>query len=226
MENHERWTSRSNPEEVHMKTNWTKILATLLSLGFFCVLTQSGSSRSTQDPARDEARVRMYDGNWWLSVDSEERTGFLNGATDCLLWVAHKKWVTNSRPELDEKEITLYYKSNSLDTKQPVIDTWRKTLLKSPPPSPASDGEVWKKPHGYYNGEFWREGSESSNRGFLEGYLWCLRTCVAQPSETYSKSIDYYWTRIWDYLDAHPKTAYKEAIADILSRFRDPPAPR
>ena len=58
---------------------------------------------------------------------------------------------------------------------------------------------------------------------FLEGYLSCLRTCASRPTETYSRPAAYYVHEISRYIATHPKTAYTEAIADILSRFRDNP---
>jgi hypothetical protein len=163
----------------------------------------------------------VYDGVWWLAADPSERTGFLNGASDCLMSKAHEKWPANTRPELDQESITQYYKTNAKDVHASIANVWREIVSKSTRRKPVRGGEVYTNPHGYFDGEFWREGSEPANRGFLKGYLWCMRTCVKEPTETYSQSIDYYWNKIWDYLQAHPKTAYNEAIADILSRFRD-----
>src|SRR5208282_3432017 len=98
-------------------------------------------------------------------------------------------------------------------------------LATAPParPRPAG-GEVWTNPHGYYDGLYWRQlYYESAQRGFLEGYLWCMSTCLAKPTETYSRPIEYYVNRISNYIETHPKTADDKAIADILSRFRDNP---
>jgi hypothetical protein len=50
-----------------------------------------------------------------------------------------------------------------------------------------------------------------------------MRTCVSKPTETYSRPAAYYVHRISNYIKTHPKTADDEAIADILSRFRDNP---
>jgi hypothetical protein len=210
-----------------MKTALILILEFALSVGFprETARTVSASSGRIDEKATKKGIQEVYDGAWWLAADPSERTGFLDGASDCLLSKAHEKWPANTRPEMDQESITLHYKTNPKDVHASVADVWRKTASKSTRPKPVPGSEVYTNPHGYFDGEFWREGSELANRGFLEGYLWCIRTCVKEPTETYSQSIDYYWTEIWDYLRAHPKTAYNEAIADILSRFRDRPKP-
>ena len=44
-----------------------------------------------------------------------------------------------------------------------------------------------------------------------------------QADGNVSRPAAYYLPKISGYIKAHPKTAYNEAIADILSRFRDNP---
>jgi hypothetical protein len=102
-------------------------------------------------------------------------------------------------------------------------DAWIATSPQSipvPPDKPRSGGEKWPNPHGYYDGVWWHQIPESERLGFLEGYIGCMSRDVKQPPEGYSRSASYYDNRIWSYLDAHPK-AMNEAIANILSRYRD-----
>jgi hypothetical protein len=101
-----------------------------------------------------------------------------------------------------------------------VTAVWRKVLALVPPDKPRSGDEKWPNPHGYYDGVWWHQIPESERLGFLEGYIGCMSRDVKQPSEGYSRSASYYDNRIWSYLDAHPK-AMNEAIANILSRYRD-----
>jgi hypothetical protein len=117
-------------------------------------------------------------------------------------------------------KITEFYKSHPQSAGLAVIDVWRR-IARDVPPAKETDGEVYTNPHGFLDGTWWAQGGEAEDRGFLEGYLLCLRECVPQPTETYSRSVSYYWDKIWDYIDTHQKTAYDEAIADILFRFRD-----
>lgn len=167
---------------------------------------------------------RVYDEKWWSQKDSEEQEGFLNGAADCLVWVAHKKWVSHSvawaRPKITE-----YYRTHEATGTLPVIEVWHTVLSDAPPDINSPAAEKWTNPHGYYDGQYWREGSMSEHVAFLEGYLECLRTQLVPPTtQTYSRSITYYVDKIDKYIDekAHPHSDH-EAIADILARFRDRP---
>jgi len=169
--------------------------------------------------ATDSQSPKRYDGEWWSSADIEEKSGFLNGAADCLTSVAHEKWVSRSIKWAVPK-ITDYYKTHAADSAIPVVDAWRKVLSEAPLESSPKGGQVHANPHGYYDGQYWREGSEPERQGFLEGYLWCLSTRVESPSETYSRSVSYYLEKINDYVQKHPKSD-NEPIAVILSKFRD-----
>jgi hypothetical protein len=166
-------------------------------------------------------REGMYDGKWWLSTDPEEQNGFLNGAADCLTWVAHKKWVSHSIawaiPRINE-----YYKTHEKSSAESVIEVWHSVLSKAPPDIDSPAAETWSDPHGYFDGGYWREGSNSEHKGFVEGYLSCLRTQGPSPSQSYSRSISYYVREIDQYVKTHPDS-YREAIANILAHFRDRP---
>jgi hypothetical protein len=188
------------------------------------VMVAGGLSQTLQPNSGAMPAKQPFNGKWWSVANVDERSGFLNGAADCLTWKAHEKGF-NETPEQLTDRITTFYKSHPGATSLTVIDVWRK--LVKPPPSKDTDvnGETWKNPHWYLNGEWWEQGNEPEQRGFLEGYLLCMRTCVPQPTETYSKSVSYYRDKVWDYLQAHPRTASNKAIADILSTLRDRPNP-
>jgi hypothetical protein len=170
--------------------------------------------------------TKRFDGHWWSRAEPEERSGFLNGAGDCLISVAHKTWVSRSI-EWAIPKITEYYRANAASSGVPVVEVWRAVLSSVPPETPRKGGEVFTNPHGYYDGEYWRESSESQKVGFLEGYLWCLRTQVEAPSETYSRPVSYYIKKIDAYVNdfkAHPGI-FNQSIASTLSHFRDNPTP-
>ena len=186
------------------------------------ILSVVDGSLSAQAPAEHEQVGRtehVYDGRWWTEADLAEQSGFLNGAADCLTWVAHAKWLTATVEAL-EKKITQYYQMHPAERAEPIAEVWKKLVSTSrATPSPAG-GEVWKNPHGYYNGLWWRQGSDNERLGFLEGYLWCLHTCVERPAEAYSKPAGYYVDKIDSYIQRFPR-GNDEPIATILSRFRD-----
>lgn len=202
-----------------MKNAFARMLPVVLSVAICSLPSQVWNAQSR--PKTDEKKVeRVYDGNWWLSSGSDERSGFLDGAGDCLFWVAHPKWLSRSMDGLDQ-HIDQYYRTHPGDRSVSVSTVWRRVLATAPPNKPRPPGgEVWTNPHGYYDGTWWAEGSELGKQGFLEGYLWCMRACVTDASEKYSLSTTYYARQISAYIRAHPK-AYNEPIATILSRFRD-----
>jgi hypothetical protein len=205
-----------------MKTRLMTLLTFLILAGFLCISAKTTAAQSFKEPEERRVKPEAYDGNWWLAADSSERSGFLDGARDCLVWIAHAK-LPRDVDNLEE-QIEQYYDVHPSSRNLPVSTVWQKVAIQGPPATPRpAGGEVYTNPHGYYDGEFWRTGSESSNRGFLEGYLWCIRTCVKEPTEAYSRSIDYYFDKIWNYVQAYPKAAQNETIADILFRFRDRP---
>jgi hypothetical protein len=153
--------------------------------------------------------------------DRGVKSGFLSGAGDCLFWVAHAKWLSRNVDDL-ERQIDHYYKTNPSDRGMPVTTVWKNVLLAAPPAKPRPPGgETWTNRHGYYDGTWWVQSPESERRAFLEGYLWCLQSCVSKPSEIYSKPVSYYEKSISGYIQLHPESAYDEAIADMLSRYRD-----
>ncbi|MGA3081640.1 MAG: hypothetical protein ABSD44_09685 [Terracidiphilus sp.] len=157
---------------------------------------------------------------WWLNSDAEERSGFLNGVADCLTWTAHKKGF-NATPEQIMDKIDKFYKSHSGSASLNVIDVWRK-VGNEPEADEAAEGqgETWKNAHWYLNGDWWMQAGEAEQLGFVEGYLWCLRTQVPATTESYSGSADSYRRRIDAFVRAHPKQG-NEAVAVTLRRYRD-----
>jgi hypothetical protein len=204
-----------------MKTTLMTILAFVISVAPSCISAQTGSAKSSDSADKEETKEKVYDGDWWARAEPNERSGFLQGAADCIVWTAHTK-LPRDIDNLEEK-IGQYYKTHPNDRNVAVSTIWQKVSTQGPPATPRpTGGEVYTNPHGFHDGFWWRQGPESENRGFLEGYLWCMRTCVNQPSETYSQPISYYFDKIWDYIFAHPKAEH-DAVANILARFRDRP---
>jgi hypothetical protein len=81
-------------------------------------------------------------------------------------------------------------------------------------------GETWKNAHWYLNGDWWAQEAQTEQLGFVEGYLWCMRTQVEGPHASYSKSDDFYREKINAFVTANPKLG-NEAVAKTLARFKD-----
>ena len=175
-------------------------------------------SAKAQPVQRSGNMAKAYDGGWWLASAPDERSGFLEGSGDCLTWVAHADGYSGTSNQLAD-EITRYYKAHPDDKHTPVIDVWQR-VREVPSSKPAQHGEVWKNPHWYLKGLWWRDSSESEQLGFLEGYLKCAGSLDNLQNGAYSSSVKSYMAKIDGYVRAHPK-ADDEAIAAILERFRD-----
>ncbi|MCE5310110.1 MAG: hypothetical protein LLG20_20945 [Acidobacteriales bacterium] len=179
------------------------------------LFAQNVKVQSVQSPGK---MAKIYDGDWWLASALERRSGFLEGVADCQTWVVRAEGFSGTSDQLVEK-ITRYYKTHPNDRRVLVIDIWRRVGAATST-KPLPNGEVWKEPHWYLNGLWWRQVSESERLGFLEGYLWCLRTQVNRPENAYSRSLSFYVDEIDEYVRAYPK-ADDESVATILERFRD-----
>ena len=161
-----------------------------------------------------------FDGKWWVDTELGERSGFLNGASDCLTWTAHKKGFS-STPEQIMDKIDKYYKTHPGSASLNIIDVWQKVADHPKASMATSDsGETWKNAHWYLNGDWWLQVGEAEQLGFVEGYLWCLRTQVPAPTDSYSGSASSYRRRIDSFVRASPKQS-KESVAVTLYRYRD-----
>ena len=181
-----------------------------------CAWTQSSQSVVVTAPSK-----QTFNGKWWVNTEVGERSGFLNGAADCLTWTAHKNGF-NATPEQIMDKIDKFYKSHPGSANLKVIDVWQKVVdhPKASKDVDNSNPEVWKNAHWYLNGDWWGQVYEPEQLGFVEGYLWCLRTQVTAPTESYSRSASSYRRKIDAFVRANPKLG-NEAVAVTLHRFRD-----
>jgi hypothetical protein len=188
------------------------IVSVWLNSGLLCAQSEVKSKREVR-------ATRPYNGKWWLDVEDEERTGFLEGIGDCLTWTAHLPGFSATSNQLRSK-ISEYYKTHSSAQSLTIVQVWRQVEPRIITSKAPSGGETWKNPHWYLNGLWWRQSTRAERVGFLEGYLSCMRVYVKPQTEEYSRSDESYVNKIDAYLKAHPK-GDDEAIADILKRFQD-----
>jgi hypothetical protein len=137
-----------------------------------------------------------------------------------MTWTAHKPGFSATPEQMTEK-ITRFYQAHPEAADLSVIDIWQRVEDHSNPVKEKDESaETWKNPHWYLNGEWWMQISEREQLGFVEGYLWCLRTQVREDGESYSHPAISYQQKIDAFVKANPKLG-NEAVAVTLRRFRD-----
>jgi hypothetical protein len=180
-----------------------------------CMWSQSPQAHTSAAPEK-----QAFGGAWWAGADSEEKAGFLNGAADCMTWDAHKAGFNATPGQLIDR-ITNFYRTHPESADLTVIDVWQRVENRSKPIKDKSpSAETWKNAHWYLNGDWWMQTSKRQQFGFVEGYLWCLRTQTQTSAESYSQSAISYQRKIDAFVRANPKLG-NEAIATTLRRFRD-----
>jgi hypothetical protein len=173
-----------------------------------------GSSAQTAHRSKPQ-----YDGTWWLAANPGERSGFINGVADCMTWEAHKQGYSATPEQLDDK-ITAFYSANPGSKSATVLEAWRRVSPSLTQALAPKGGETWNNPHWYLNGDWWAQSAQTEQIGFVEGYLWCIRTQVEGPHPSYSKPASFYREKINAFLTANPKLG-NEAVAKTLARFKD-----
>jgi len=168
-------------------------------------------------------KSQNFDGKWWGKTSSDEHSGFINGAADCLTWAAHEKGF-NATPEQLVDKIDKFYKDHPESGDLSIVDVWKKLWGKMPPSAAAAQpGETWKNAHWYLDGFWWLGDTPDQKQGFVEGYLWCMKTHVPASTERYSKPVSFYVERIDAFTNANADTkADREKVALILRRYKDP----
>jgi len=144
----------------------------------------------------------VYDGQWWGTIQTQEKQGFVVGHEDCFVWEG-KRTRTKS---LAEKELVaaldaFYRKRGNSRLSVPAAIKAIAGVAPWPDhPKPINTGgEVWSEPHWYLDGTWWRGGSEVEHRGYVEGYLACKTDLTSQtfskPAQAYAKDIDDFYAR-------------------------------
>lgn len=204
-----------------------------MSLLFLVLMAGSGWTQISQ-PAINTGQTAHFDGKWWSKASVDERSGFLNGADDCLTWAAREEiWPKNQRAfggtwaQMNDA-ITKFYADHPESQQLSVVEVWKRVIAQSNRKTTAdsNNAETWKNPHWYFDGFWWLDATEDERQGFVEGYLWCIRTHVPDSQDRYSKPVTFYVEKIDAFARANANSkADREKIASILQRYRDKKAP-
>ena len=181
------------------------------------VVSISSSAQIASSGASIRQSKPQFDGAWWLAANPGERSGFLNGVADCMTWEAHKKGYSATPEQLGDK-ITKFYEADLGANRLSVLEAWQRVSSSEKQAPAPRGGETWTNPHWYLNGGWWAQEAETEQLGFVEGYLWCMRTQVEKPHARYSKSNSFYREKINAFVTANPKLG-NEAVAKTLARF-------
>lgn len=184
-------------------------------------LAPRGSSRGAQGMEKGLSDDK-YDGYWWLSVSSAEQLGFLDGLADCYSFELKGKFGYARSTQENQQFVTRFY-DDAYRRERPVFEAFLKALSHPSEVKRPEGGEVWNEPHGYWDGMWWKGGMEPeltlTQRGFVEGYLWCYREKAhsfrggfSKPPEEYVRLINGWYQRT---------ARDEEKIADVLFKFRD-----
>ena len=191
-------------------TKWMKSLVLLIALSVTGI-----ASGSTGDQA--------HDGNWWLSVDKDQRLGFVAGYMDCYVFVRKgplpflESWYTY------EERVTEHLKKHVADRSKLVTQVLETIAAKRGTKPNGNRGEK----HGIFDGEYWRQALPSQRIGFIQGFLECQRK-DGKAVAKFSRSDDWYVAQIsqWygvkedDPAEINEKRESKK-IADVLYTFKD-----
>jgi hypothetical protein len=175
-----------------------------------------------------------YDGHWWLSVSTSERSGFLNGYFDCYIYECKGPDRFSSSVVTYRYSITEFYeKGEPFELNDLVSDLLHE--FRDPQGYRVIDryAEHEKGPHGGNDGLYWKQmsalGGKAEQVGFVEGYLWCHAHLSGNKGGTFSKDPVKYVALITRWYGFVAETgdidAEREptAIADALFKFRDHP---
>src|SRR5262245_10616023 len=189
---------------------WMKSLALLIAL-----LVAGIASGSTGD--------QVHDGKWWLSVDKDQRLGFVAGYIDCYVFVRKGPLPFLESWYAYEERVTEHLKKHVADRSKPVTQVLEAIAAKPV----AKTTNKWEEEHGIFDGDYWRQAEPSQRVGFVQGFLECQRK-DGKAVAKFSRSDDWYVAQIsqWygikedDPGEINPERESKK-IADVLYAFKD-----
>lgn len=179
------------------------------------------------ESAQTQVTQAQYDGPWGLSVNREERLGFLNGIADCRAFHLGQRLSANRSAVEDEQLLANFYQKNPSLLTKPVLQALEQFDSTEGEGRP-SGGQGWSHvPHAYWDGLWWKGSSRSERLGFVEGYISCLKERPGRPPTVFSKPPGEYvrriseWYKLDDATHSIDPVREEEKIANVLLRFAD-----
>jgi hypothetical protein len=164
-----------------------------------------------------------HDGHWWLAISMGEQKEYRWGYLDCYVDSLKLK----SPSYIEDREagqlITDSYRSGKARINEIVPrvmkGTWAARAGKSAPYQPQG-GEAWTEPHGFFDGLYWKGGSDAEKLAFVEGETDCFNLEAASrvrfplPASDYAKWLDEAYGLVQG--SSVPRSSEDAKIADVL----------
>lgn len=203
-----------------------------VGIAVFLLCSNLGLGSHTADAETQQKMNTGYDGHWWLSISSSERSGFLNGYFDCYTYEFNgSARFTKNPPDTARSLVTKFYEENSAHLADPVSDVFYRFRNHTRENAMTGDGEPINGRHGYYDGTYWKQmsalGGKAEQLGFVEGYLWCHAHLLQNQGGIFSKAPAKYVVLISRWYKFNSETEDMDAkreptkIADVFSKFRE-----
>lgn len=168
-----------------------------------------------------------YDGNWWLSIDKDQKIGFLSGYADCVIYDVHKSGLNHFSAVNEESRLSKYYLDHSNMRSMEVESLLWKLWAGSKPISYPPKGETYKGKHGFFDGDYWRQATPNHRLGFIKGYLYCQKK-YSKPMGIFTNSPEWYVDQISKWYgmksadsDEIDESKLDEKIAHVLYSLKD-----
>jgi len=149
-----------------MRPYLMKLTLMLLMVVIFAAVSASGAQSGAS-----------HDGYWWFSASSDEQQSYELGYGDCYVDSLKMK----RPPYVEDRKFTQLisesYRSGTAQSSELVSTVmkrvWAANAGKEFAPPPRG-GETWSKPHGYFDGLWWKGASNAEKLGFVEGEIDCF----------------------------------------------------
>jgi hypothetical protein len=193
----------------------------LVALGWF--VSVGFSMNASIEPQKE------YDGSWWLAITLDEQSAFLEGFGDCYTSEIHKRGRSAVHLSLNQDFVTNFYRSSTENKGFTLLTVLARSDNPAPLRSVAPGGEEWTDPHGFLDGQWWREEEPRGRLAFVEGYLYCHQKLANEHGGVFHKSAATYvvlvnrWYRLNENTDDVDPKRVGAKIATVLFKFRDAP---
>ena len=169
-----------------------------------------------------------YAGHWWQAAVPDERSGFISGYLDCYLWEykGPARYSHRSLKALGDL-VSEYYERHQAQLSASVTSVLlRFRDLPGDPATMPSGREVYSEPHGFYDGNYWRQVTAAERLGFVEGYLSCHAQEAHARGGAFTRTPGTYvvlisqWYHLDDVTGATDPEREWDKIADALFQVR------